>query len=169
MYRSLLKLRHALLCAALVFASGCHSGSSGASSASPIQEVREGYGVACDIVGVNGPTSYPVSVLGKPGVPDIGPQNTAMLRRIMRYVHPKTLRFAFVSGEFIVYDATDGPCSRSTPYYVLNAKSCNEGYAPIDRPDHTFGLGDCLNPPRPWIPNDRGSGTGSWNNYDNSH
>lgn len=102
-------------------------------------------------------------------MPKVSAANLNMLRKIMRYVHPSTLRFAYVSGEFIVYDASEGPCSQSHPYAVLNAKLCNEGYAPTDRPNDTIGLGDCFGPPRPWIPGDGGRGTGSWSDYDNSH
>ena len=60
-----------------------------------------------------------------------------------------TLRFAYVGGEFIVYDAFNGPCSREIPYRVINGQ-CNETYSPLDRPNHTVAGGGCFerNPSR---------------------
>lgn len=132
-----------------------------------IGEVRVGAGIACYVNGSIGPPSYNARDLGKAHVPVLSSPELKMLRRIMIYVHPTTLRFAHVAGEFIVFDALDGPCSGSN-YFVLNG-DCNEFYSPTDDFSGTRAGTGCWNPPRPWIQNDRGSGTWSWSNYPNNH
>jgi hypothetical protein len=161
----------------LITASACHASTSVAASASPggagvpaVHEVHVGLGVACSSNGALGPTSYPVTDIGRPGVPKISSANLAMLKAIQRYVHPKTLMFAYVPGvvPFVVYDASNGVCSGGQ-YMVLNAKACNAFYAPTDV---RYGVGamiGCLAAPRPWIPHDSGNKNApSWQNYPNS-
>lgn len=93
-----------------------------------------------------------------------------MVRRIMKYVHPSSLRFAYVGGMFTVFDVYPGLCNGGVPFYVLN-RACDEFYANTDVPDGTTGGGDlgCVNAPRPWILHDKGSGKIPWSQYDNSH
>ena len=89
----------------------------------------------------------------------------------MKYVHPKSLRFAYAGGKFIVFDSYSGLCNGGSPFFVLNG-GCDENYAITDEPDGTVGGGDmgCLNHPRPWIPHDKGIGSpDAWLYYDNSH
>jgi hypothetical protein len=81
------------------------------------------------------------------------------VRRIGHYVHSKTLRIAWltptgqsVNRQFIVFDATDGPClNAALGYPVLNG-SCNEFYEPGENPYDTEAAPDCLQPSvRPWM------------------
>lgn len=132
-----------------------------------VGEVRLGLGDACYVNGKIGPASYDVRDLGKGGTPAVKTADVRMLHRIMVYVHPKTLRFAYIAGEFIVFDATNGPCSGMN-YFVLNG-DCNEFYSPTDDFDGTRPGTGCWNPPRPWILHDQGSGTWSWSTYPNNH
>ncbi len=107
------------------------------------------------------PKSYLVSDIGKRGVPHLNAQRRALIGRIRRQLHSQTLRFAFVDdfprdSDFIVYDATDGPCTvASLGYPVLNG-ACNEYYKPGEIPYATFPAPDaCYRAtPRPWM-NDR--------------
>lgn len=138
--------------------------------ASRIRIVRRGLGVICDNYGRTSPTSYLVYDIGKPGIPKISKTNLIMLHQMMEYVHPSTLRFAYVGGRFIVFDARSGACS-GTQYAVLNAKWCNEIYVPADADNKIFaGPGGCFTQPRPWIPHDIGNPGGMpWKDYPNSH
>ncbi len=131
-----------------------------------IGEVRVGSGTACYVNGSIGPPSYAARGISSPGAPKLMPSELAMLHKILKFVHPNTLRYAFVGGEFIVYDARGGPCA-SENYFVLNG-DCNEFYSPTDDFSGTRAGTGCWNPPRPWIPNDRGTGKGSWNRYPNN-
>lgn len=77
------------------------------------------------------PMSYFVSDIGKRGVPPLNARERAMIERIRRYVHSKTLRFAWVEysttmGEPIVFDAYDGPCEVWAARYAVLNGSCNE-------------------------------------------
>jgi hypothetical protein len=87
----------------------------------------------------------------------------------MRYVHPSTLRFAFIGGEFIVFDAAQGPCAPYAPGYSVLNGACNEMYSPTDNFKSTAGVPGCAMAPRPWIAHDGGTGTRPWTQYDNAH
>ena len=148
------------------------SPSSTLSSSSPdltTHEVRIGPGVACSVAGDVGPPSYSVRDIGKRNVPKVGSANRTMVRKILRYIHPSTLRFAYVP-HFIVFDAFDGMCP-GVPYGVLNTVSCNLVYLPTNVKYGEFAAaGGCFAPPRPWIPHDRGNPQApSWNQYYNIH
>lgn len=107
------------------------------------------------------PPSYRVDDLGRAGVPRPNRKDLEMVRKIRRYVHSSTLRFAYLAKNekwFIVYDAVWGPCTGNAPgYFVLNG-GCNEFYMPSGQSDITIGVPECFSPPRPWIPHDRGNG-----------
>jgi hypothetical protein len=137
-----------------------------------IKDVHVGGGIACSVNGEVGPPSYSVYDIGKPGVPIPNTKDLDMIHAIMKYVHPSTLRFAYLETMMVVYDSyTQGEvCSGGAPYFVLNG-GCNEFYADTDRPFNTIGGGDmgCTFAPRPWIPNDPGTGKIPWSAYDNSH
>lgn len=118
-------------------------------SATPDVALPVGAGVSCRD-GTLGPPSYRASDLGKPGVPKVTGKNLVTLEKLERTASSPTLRFAYVDGEFIIYDAFNGPCSRIVPYSVMNG-ACSEEYAPVDRPNHTFSAGECFEKhPRPW-------------------
>ena len=112
-------------------------------------QVSSRYGVACHRFVYPGttpnpnppPLSYSVKDIAKPGVPTLTADESAVLRRIRRYVHSETLRFAWVSNwksnDFIVYDATDGPCANfALGYEVLNGP-CDVFYEPGENPYST--------------------------------
>lgn len=131
--------------------------------------VREGAGIACSYNGATGPPSYPIHDIGKAGVPAVSSVDKRTLWLLMRYVHPSTLRFAYLQGRFSVFDAIGGPCS-ATPYSILNATNCNAIYVPFDGTGLIGAATDCNMKPRPWIPNDIGNPYGhSWTDYPNSH
>lgn len=75
-----------------------------------------------------------------------------MLHAIEHYMHSPGLRFAFAGGEFVVFGATDGPCS-SGVYAVLNA-AC-EVYSPSDNLGYTTAPSreGCRATPAPWMHN----------------
>jgi hypothetical protein len=151
-----------LISVAVIACSGNARAGNASNTAVPsVQERSLGAGIACFIDGRQfGPVSFAVRDVGRPGVPRLLPNDYATLRQIEQYVHSRVLRFTYVETpkpEFIVYNAKLGPCTTIIPGYEILNKSCNEAWAP------TQGLGaapDCLNPRRPWMPNDRG-GTGS--------
>jgi hypothetical protein len=95
--------------------------------------------------------------LGRPQVPHLNADERGTIALIRRYVHSKTLRFAFVGGSMIVFDARFGPCWGVAPgYFVLNG-FCNEYYEPGEKPTSTHGIpGPCTGPRRPWKPEDKG-------------
>ncbi len=106
------------------------------------------------------PQSYAVADIGKPGFPVLGPSEAKMVHSIQRYVHSKTLRLAWlgsrepgVKGEFIVFDATDGPCSAGAYGYLVLNGDCNEYYEPGESPYGTHpGPGGCAETEhRPWM------------------
>lgn len=118
---------------------------------------RVGAGTACVYAARVGPPSYLVRDIGRTGVPHLGAGDRRMLKAIMRYVHPSTLRFAYIGGRFAVFDAAYGPCYGGQ-YPVLNASSCNDIYTPEDAENETVaGPGGCWGHPRPWIPHDPGN------------
>ena len=117
----------------------------------PGRPVRIASGVACSYQGRVGPPSYRVRDVGKKGVPTLRPADATMLENIIHYVHSSTLRFAYVGGEFAVFDADDGPCFAGQ-YAVLSTRDCNMLYVPSDGYNEIFeGPGGCVGTPRPWI------------------
>lgn len=136
-----------------------------------VKEVHVGAGIACSVNGEIGPANYSVYDIGKPGVPTPSTEDLSMIHKIMKYVHPSTLRFAYLATMMVVYDSyPEGLCSEGAPYFVLNG-NCNEFYPITDRPFSTVGGGEmgCTYAPRPWIPSDGGRGKIPWSAYDNSH
>jgi hypothetical protein len=162
-----------LLLSTSVAACGGTKSESSAGSATSGQRtvvVREdGPATFCVVDGASGPPSFRVRDAGTTGVPKLTAAQRDMLRRIRVYVHPSTLRFAFVGGEFIVFDASRGPCEPNAPGYSVLNGGCNEMYSPTDNFDATRAVPGCWNAPRPWIPHDRGRGTVPWTSYDNAH
>lgn len=134
--------------------------------------VHEGRGIACSYNGTRGAPSYAVGELGLNGVPALSASERKMLRAIMKYVHPSTLRFTFLSGivHFVVFDAREGACS-SAPYSVLSSPWCNSVFVPADiNTGALSAAGGCFAHPRPWIPHDGGNTKApTWERYDNSH
>jgi hypothetical protein len=133
-------------------------------------EERNGLGTICSVDGRKGPTSYLVRDLGRAGTPTLVPTQREMLRRIRIYVHPSTLRIAFIGSEFIVFDAAEGPCYPQAPGYSVLNGDCNEMYSPTDNFEHTGAGTGCWSAPRPWIPHDVGNPKAPpWTTYPNSH
>jgi hypothetical protein len=121
-----------------------------------IQEVKKGLGIACRVGPETGSFSYLVSDIGHPGAPQ--PNNIEMQKidGIRKYVHSKDLRFQYLGGHFIVYDATLGPCETAAPgYKVLTAPGCLY-YSPTDDFDAPRSTPDCTDTPAPWIHNKAG-------------
>jgi len=88
------------------------------------------------------PQSYSAAFVGKPGFPKLTPHELATLHRIQHHVHSKTLRIAWLgsppAGEFIIFDATDGPCEiQAAGYQILNGAR-NEFYTPGENPYGTY-------------------------------
>jgi hypothetical protein len=105
------------------------------------------------------PQSYSVEDIGKTGFPALTHDERATVQRIKRYIHSKKLRIAWVgpdsvhATEFIVFDATDGPCEVwALGYKVLNG-ACNEYYEPGENPYGTHPAPDCFREDlhRPWM------------------
>ena len=112
-----------------------------------------------------GPATYLVREIGAAGVPRPSRRELRTIAAIRGYVKSPVLRFAYIGGRFIVYDAVAGPCVASAPgYWVLNG-GCNEFYSPTDNFKSTHGVDECWGPPRPWIAHDRGIGKQSWSDY----
>ena len=86
------------------------------------------------------PQSYSVTDVGKPGFPKLTRGEAGEVQAIRRYADSDTLRLAWVNhgNEFIVFDATEGPCSDFAPgYAVLNVKCPgHEYYQPGEDPYH---------------------------------
>lgn len=128
-----------------------------------IEEVRIGYKTICRVDGRDFPPSYLVSDLGKPGVPKLEPAFLRQVRDISRYVHSKTLRFQEVEAQFLVYDASLGPCLLAAPgYWVLNAPGCNLYFMPADEWNGPSAVPGCYTPRRPWIAHDGGNPNLPW-------
>jgi hypothetical protein len=93
------------------------------------------------------PLSFAVKDIGKPGMPALSGSEIKAVRRIERIAPSPALRFAWVQGrdkaEFIIFNASDGPCEvEAAGYQVLNG-SCNEFYQPGENPYHTHAVPDC--------------------------
>lgn len=147
-----------ILCALLLAA--CVPRSTATASSQPSAKTSSvllsGLGTSCQNNGLISPPSYSVRDIGKPSVPSLSKSDVVMLHKIERYVHSPTLRFAYASGKFIIFDAKFGPCS-GTPYSVLNASWCNMLYVPYDANGKEFSGGACFAHPRPWISHDGGN------------
>ena len=131
---------------------------------SPPPETKKiGRGVACYVNGQYGFPSYSVGDVGRTAVPKLSPEDAAMLRKIIKYVKSKDVRFAQLPTEFIVFIASGGPCGED--YRVLNG-ACNEIYSPIDSGSSTTAsAGSCRNTPRPWMSSDPHGGEVPWKEY----
>lgn len=133
-----------------------------------VLQVREGLGIACQVGDQLGWASYRVSDLGKPDVPLLNQRERKQLNQILRFVHPATLRFVKVSGDFYVFDwqgQRDLCDPDAPPTFVLNG-ACNEYYQPVDLVG-TMAAPSCSGPSRPWIPHDAGIGSGRWSPHHN--
>jgi hypothetical protein len=152
--------------ASLLLCSSCTSSHNRATiqaAAAHSDLVQKQYGVACSAYHAldtpwntrPSPLSYAVSDLGKPGVPKFTARESAVLTRIQRYVHSETLRFAWVYGwkphDFIVYDATDGPCADFALGYEVLDGPCDVFYEPGENPYQTHpGPPEGITCKRPW-------------------
>lgn len=124
----------------------------------PSREVAVGqFGIACHTYeqpGTVGETSYSVDVIGKRGVPALTREQRDVVRRIERYIHSMALRFTFLdNGNFLVYDATMGPCADFAPgYWVLNTEDPNTFYEPGEAPGFVHAVpGDAAPTAGPWM------------------
>lgn len=99
------------------------------------------------------PESYLISDVGKPGFPALTKHETWMVRTITHYVHSPTLRLAWLAhGEFVVFDATDGPCADFAPGYPVLNGVCNDYYQPGENPYSTSpGPTEIQCAKRPWL------------------
>lgn len=115
-----------------------------------IGEVAVGRGIACWVNGTVGTASYSVADIGKSGVPALTRDERTVAAKIRHYMRSPLLRFAFVGGEFIVFDAVQGPCGGSV-YDVLNGH-CEE-YSPTDNLGYTTAASveGCRGTPPPWM------------------
>jgi hypothetical protein len=82
-------------------------------------------------------------------------KEAALVKRVTHDVESDTLRIAWVDWAttpkgFIIFDASDGPCTTGHPYSVLNG-SCNEIYEPGENPYETKAAPDCFPTKRPWL------------------
>jgi hypothetical protein len=164
-------------CCACIVVSSCANGSRGAShqgspaatSSSDVggQSVEGNdaviVGTQCVPYGKSapeGPRSFLVRDLGKPGVPALDSDQLKTIHQIQQYVHAKTLRFAFVgraSQDFIVFNAKLGPCLDAAGGYVLLNGECGDFYEPGEDPWYRHALpGGTCGPSRPWIRDDPG-------------
>jgi hypothetical protein len=121
----------------------------------PYVRIRTRYGIGCmgDVPPGSTPNplppplSFAVKDLGKSGMPRLSTTELHAVRRIERIAPSPTLRFAWVDGgdkpEFIIFNASDGPCEVwAAGYQVLNGY-CNEFYQPGENPYHTHAVPDC--------------------------
>ena len=89
-----------------------------------------------------GAWNYLIQEANKPGTPALTPQEVVQLRTVEKRHPSRYLRFAVlntpqlggVAREFVVFDATDGPCFDGAPgYEVLNDRP-NSYYEPGENP-----------------------------------
>jgi hypothetical protein len=131
-----------------------------------VEEIHRGYETVCRVDGRDFPPSYRVSDMGKPGVPLLRGDELHQVRMISRYVHSPNLRFQEVAGQFLVYDASLGPCLLAAPgYWVLNAHACNLYFMPADEWDGPSAVPGCYSPQRPWMPRDGGDPKLKWGHF----
>lgn len=131
-----------------------------------IQEVHRGLSTTCRVDGKEFPPSYLVSDLGKPTVPHLTTRELHDVQLISHYVRSATLRFQTVNHAFMVYDASLGPCMASAPgYWVLNAKSCNMNFMPVDEWLGPAAFYRCIHARRPWMPRDGGDPNIKWGQF----
>jgi hypothetical protein len=117
-----------------------------------VEQQTIGRATRCIVNGELGPPSFLVSDLGKAGVPRLKTGQAAMARSIAQYVRSRRLRFlVFKNGEFIVFDALDGPCEPDAPGYPVLNEGCNAAYSPTDNFDHAGAYANCYPSPRPWL------------------
>lgn len=84
---------------------------------------------------VPAPASYSVRDIGRPGVPALSTDEQRTVLTIERRIRSRALRFTNLP-EFVVFDATSGPCADFAPgYEVLNAdQSHSVFYEPGENP-----------------------------------
>jgi hypothetical protein len=161
-----LKLYAPAIAIALLSACSSHAASESAASVyddashpPPHPEVRVGkYGVGCltfqDRTHFSN-VSYSVDDMGKPGTPKLTSDEVGVVRRIQKYVHSKTLRFAFLKTEepFVIFDATFGPCDDSAPgYWVMNDPSPDTFFEPGEAPAFEHPIpGEVAPTAGPWM------------------
>ena len=146
----------------------CTSFVPGAAGLSCVEQIPGRRGVRCS--GAFGPNvphphhdrpsvSYSFAEIGKPEVPALDAPTFALFHRIARYIHSKTLRFAYFSRppirgvtRFIVYDAINGPCYTGA-YQVLNVGGMhNVMYQPGEEPNSLAAYPvDGPTTPFPWL------------------
>ena len=157
-------IRVALLLSSLL-AAACSSGGRSASSDSrvtpePGNPVAVGrYGIGCRTYqkpNIVGPPSYRANDVGRPGVPPLSQSQRRMLHSIQRYVHSRTLRFAFLDNSFspfVIFDAEFGPCTGFAPgYWVMNSTSVNTYYEPGEAPGDVHAVpGEAAPTAGPWM------------------
>ncbi len=117
-----------------------------------ISEIKDNRSVVCDVNGEKGPPSFRVSDIGGNGVPKLLPKEVNIARHIEHYLKSPTLRFSHVGGEFVVFDATDGPCYGGIPGYAVLNGSCNEIYEVVAKFSSTGAFIGCYGTPYPWRP-----------------
>jgi len=129
-------------------------------------------GYACKVNGKAGPPSFRVYDIGRPGVPKLTSAEESMIRKISSFVNPRSMRFAFLDNvsehhRFILFAIPFSKLCDSTfpPAIVLNG-ACNEYYSavnlPVEKMSSTTAAMGCVNPPRPWVHGDQGTGTNTW-------
>lgn len=115
-----------------------------------VQAQDVGAGVRCLIDGSPGPISYPASAAGKAGVPALKHQEDRILHKIAKRLRSPTVRFSWVGAQFIVFDATDGPCEPYAPGYSVLNMDCSTRYSPTDDFDRLSSVSSCFGTPYPW-------------------
>lgn len=118
-----------------------------------VQAQDVGTGVRCLVDGHPGPISYPAAAAGKAGVPNLTRQQDAMLHKIVKHLRSSTVRFSWVGGEFIIFDASDGPCEPYAPGYPVLNMGCAARYSPTDDFDRLSAVDSCFGTPYPWAGN----------------
>jgi hypothetical protein len=82
------------------------------------------------------PISYLVSDIGQHGVPVLTAKQQATIDTIRMTHKSATLRFVLLPGQFVVFDATIGPCHIGPLYEVLSEP--REHYEPGEDPSKVF-------------------------------
>ena len=130
----------------------------------PYVRTRSKYGIGCmgntppgqPIHPELPPQSYLAADIGKPGFPKLRPSELQMVGRIRHDGHWKSLRIAWLGyattpHNFIVFDATDGPCEVGAGGYAVLDGDCNEFYQPGENPYSTHAGSGCYPESRPWM------------------